>query len=281
MGRLDWDRARRDRLVADRGGEPICDPGSPPSWARHTPAPARDQNAAIERWINEFKRLPYAQQLSYLTTVRRGLTRLTGSDDLAADAIRLRFKPLLKTRPGRAAAPKPVAAKTSVASAAAAILELVARRPDELTQKQCVALLAGDATDARGDKSFGLLAAAAKTTIREAARALRSQGRIADGPKGRLRIGSATARATSNVPQRARTTRPTRSRTGPVVTPAAGKSDPRPAGVIFQRFAGRSTSRCVACRVIADRPAAYVRADDPGANRPICPGCFRAGKRWN
>src|SRR4051794_1961291 len=149
MGRLDWDRARRERLVAERGSEASWGPGPPSAGHRRPAAPAAQQKLAIDRWLGEFRGLPYEQQLSYLTTVRRGLGRLLGSDELAAQTIKHKFKPLLMSAAGGRGVVRSAGGATPNAKATAAIVELVTRRPDQLTQKQCIRLLAGDPGGAR------------------------------------------------------------------------------------------------------------------------------------
>lgn len=84
-----------------------------------------------------------------------------------------------------------------------AILQLVGRRPSELSQKQCRRLLAGTATDraARDDPSFGACAAAGDRSIRSSLLSLLDRGQIVvdhDRLKlaGPARVSRATPTAT-------------------------------------------------------------------------------------
>jgi hypothetical protein len=119
---------------------------------------------AIERRLSEFKALSYEEQLVFFGPLRRDLTRLLDSDEAAASVISDRFKPYLKARrptpaarpapspaatrpPSRRSAPQPLP-KASDDPASEAILQLVRRRPGQLTQMECLWVLRGLATDA-------------------------------------------------------------------------------------------------------------------------------------
>lgn len=208
---FDWDKARSDRLRAERGTEPVWGPCGPPRPSRK-PASAAHQTAAIERWLSDFKVWSYEEQLGSMGGLRRDLTRLLGSDEAAADVVRDRFKPYLKlrrTKPPVRTAHAPVAARKPprqptgrparqptaqpIDDPARAILELVRRRPGQLTQKECQWVLRGLATDAlrrRGltrDEQFGSFAQRAGA-LQVAVKQLRDRGAIATAADGKLYV---------------------------------------------------------------------------------------------
>ena len=160
MPGFDWDRARSDRIRAERGTEPVWGPDGPPRRARK-PVPEASRTALIERRLAEFKALSYEAQLVYFDGLKRDLTRALGCDEAAAKVISERFKPYLKLRrprpPVRPAAtpatggpsrPRPAQPPlTPSDDPATAILQFVRRRPGQLTQKECLRVLRGPLSD--------------------------------------------------------------------------------------------------------------------------------------
>jgi hypothetical protein len=164
---------------------------------------------AIERRLSEFKALSYEEQLVFFGPLRRDLTRLLDSDEAAASVISDRFKPYLKARrptpaarpapspaatrpPSRRSAPQPLP-KASDDPASEAILQLVRRRPGQLTQMECLWVLRGLATDAlrrkalTRDPHFGSFANSARA-LKNAAKQLRDRGAIEIAPDGKLYV---------------------------------------------------------------------------------------------
>jgi hypothetical protein len=171
--------------------------------------PAAQRDAHIERRLTEFKARSYEEQLTSFGFLRRDLERLLGSDEAAVEVIRERFKPYLKSsrpkpppvRPARLPVatrppdrrPAPQPPLTPSDDPATAILQLVRRRPGQLSQTECLWVLRGLPTDSlqrRGltrDPQFGSCARRAGA-LRAAADRLRERGAIEKTPDGKLHI---------------------------------------------------------------------------------------------
>jgi hypothetical protein len=112
-----------------------------------------------------------------------------GDDDAVSRSLSVEFKPLLKM-PGRSSdrrSPESQA-RRATDDLRAAVLEVVRRRPGQLYQKQCVRLLAGDATEAslQRDRSFGACSTASKVAIQSSIRSLMARGDLVIGRADKL-----------------------------------------------------------------------------------------------
>jgi hypothetical protein len=182
MGGMDWDRERRERPRRERGSDPVDGPGGS-SRPGPRPAPQKRVNSEIARLRANFAPLPREKQLAYLTDVRRSLFRLLRDDDAVGATIRNQFKPLLKRAGGHKppGPPRPAARGSSFPSPRSdrdlsrEALQLIRRRPDTMSQKQCVHELKAS-TCAR------------RTTgeIKAAIVHLREQGTVVINKQGRL-----------------------------------------------------------------------------------------------
>lgn len=190
--------ARQQRLRGKRNANPSGTETGPQTGAEGEPA------VSIERWKREFAGMSYNVQLDYLTDMERELRRRLGSHQLACDAIARHFEPLLKT-PGVTVTTPPDLQSRGLDSGdpSRAILQLVARRPGELYQKQCAQLLSGSTTDpaARRDTSFGICAWAGSKAIRVSVRSLLARGELVLGPTSKLVPGKHAPAASPGEPK--------------------------------------------------------------------------------